>query len=283
MVSLGPFPMSLVVLLVALAIAALVARQFVVPLPGQPAIKPPSTFLDMLMVGVLAARLAFVLAWWPQYLADPWSIVRIGDGGFSIWAGVLAGLAFGARRARNAPALRRPLLFGAIAGLASWAVLGGALLLMQQSVVKLPATELSTLDGGSTKLSAMTGEPMVVNLWATWCPPCRREMPVLAKAQEERGDVTFVFVNQGESESEIRDYLRESHLQLSNVLLDPFSSVMQESGSRGLPTTLFFDADGRLVDTHMGELSNASLAVKLRRFGAAPSSSPPTLPTKEVP
>src|SRR3546814_8435594 len=88
----------------------------------------------MLMVGVLAARLAFVLAWWPQYLADPWSIVRIGDGGFSIWAGVLAGLAFGAWRARNAPALRLPLLFGAIAGLASWAVLGGALLLMQQSV-----------------------------------------------------------------------------------------------------------------------------------------------------
>lgn len=283
MVSLGPFPMSLVVLLIALAIAALVARQFVVPLPGQPAIKPLSTFLDMLLVGVLAARLAFVLAWWPQYLADPWSMVRIGDGGFSIWAGVLAGLAFGAWRARNAPPLRRPLLFGAIAGLACWAVLGGALLLMQQSAVKLPATELSTLDGGSTKLSAMTGKPMVVNLWATWCPPCRREMPVLAKAQEERGDVTFVFVNQGESESEIRDYLRESHLQLSHVLLDPFSSVLQESGSRGLPTTLFFDADGRLVDTHMGELSYASLAVKLRRFGAAPSSSPPTLPTKEVP
>src|SRR3546814_20020622 len=84
MVSLGPFPMSLVVLLVALAIAALVARQFVVPLPGHPAIKPLSTFLDMLMVGVLAARLAFVLAWWPQYLADPWSIGsearRVGKG-----------------------------------------------------------------------------------------------------------------------------------------------------------------------------------------------------------
>src|SRR3546814_18807065 len=84
MVSLGPFPMSLVVLLVALAIAALVARQFVVPLPGQPAIKPLSTFLDMLMVGVLAARLAFVLAWWPQYLAAPWSIRseerRVGKG-----------------------------------------------------------------------------------------------------------------------------------------------------------------------------------------------------------
>src|SRR3546814_18913043 len=95
----------------------------------------------MLMVGVLAARLAFVLAWWPQYLADPWSIVRIGDGGLSIWAGVLAGLAFGAWRARNAPALRLPLLSGAIAGLASWAVLCGALLLMQQSVVQLTRLE----------------------------------------------------------------------------------------------------------------------------------------------
>ena len=108
-------------------------------------------------------------------------------------------------------------------------------------------------------------------------------MPVLAKAQAQRSDVTFAFVNQGESESLIRDYLRESRLQLGNVLLDPFSSVSQESGSRGLPTTLFFDADGRLVDTHMGELSDASLAVKLQRFGAAPSSNPQPIPPKEVP
>lgn len=283
MVSLGPFPMSLLVLLAALAIAALVARMLVKPAPGQPNVKPLSTFLDMLMVGVVAARLGFVLAWLPQYLADPWSIIRLGDGGFSIWAGILAGLAFGAWRARNIPALRRPLLFGTAAGLASWAVLGGALLLMQQSAVKLPTTELSTLDGGSAKLSAMTGRPMVVNLWATWCPPCRREMPVLAKAQAERGDVTFAFVNQGESESQIREYLHESHLQLGNVLIDPFSSVSQESGSRGLPTTLFFDADGRLVDTHMGELSDASLAVKLQRFGAAPSDVPQPIRSKEVP
>lgn len=283
MISLGPFPMSLVVLLVALAIAALVARTQVVSAPGQPALKPLSTFLDMLLVGVVAARLGFVLAWWPQYVADPWSILRIGDGGFSIWAGVLAGLAFGAWRARNTPALRRPLLFGTAAGLASWAVLGGALLLMQQSVVKLPTTGLGTLDGGSAKLSAMTGKPMVVNLWATWCPPCRREMPVLAKAQAKRGDVMFAFVNQGESEAEIRDYLRETHLQLANVLIDPFSSVSRESGSRGLPTTLFFDADGRLVDTHMGELSDASLAVKLQRFGPAPPANPNPTPSKEVP
>jgi thiol:disulfide interchange protein DsbG len=146
---------------------------------------------------------------------------------------------------------------GVLAGLASWAVLGGSLALMQQSTLKLPATELATLDRGTTSLSAMSGKPMVVNLWATWCPPCRREMPVLADAQARRGDVTFAFVNQGEPENVIREYLRGEDMQLRNVLLDLFSSVSQEAGSRGLPTTLFFDADGRLVDTHMGELSEA--------------------------
>lgn len=275
MISLGPFPMSLGVLLVALAIGALVARSLVKTEPGHAAVKPLATILDMLLVGVVVARLAFVLAWLPEYQAEPWSIIRIGDGGFSLWAGIPAGLAFGLWRMRKAPALRRPLAFGAAAGLASWALLGGALLLMQQSAVKLPAMQLATLDGGSVQLSTMTDKPMVVNLWATWCPPCRREMPVLARAQAARGDVNFVFVNQGESESLVRDYLGESQLQLLNVLLDPFSGVSREAGSRGLPTTLFFDAQGGLVDTHMGELTDAGLAVKLQRFGPAPGGASP--------
>lgn len=283
MVSLGPLPMSLVVLLMALVIAIAVGWQVARGAPDQPPVKVMPTILDMLFVGVVAARLGFVLEWLPQYLADPWSIIRIGDGGFSIWAGVLAGLGFGAWRARKGKPLRRPLTFGVMAGLASWAVLGGALALMQQSTLKLPATELTTLDRATTSLSAMSGKPMVVNLWATWCPPCRREMPVLAEAQARRGDVTFAFVNQGEPELVIRDYLRGGALRLRNVLLDPFSSVSQEAGSRGLPTTLFFDADGRLVDTHMGELSAASLTQKLQRFGPAPPLNPNPVPSKEVP
>ena len=108
-------------------------------------------------------------------------------------------------------------------------------------------------------------------------------MPVLANAQARRGDVTFAFVNQGESAAVINDYLRGGDLQLRNVLLDLFSSVSQEAGSRGLPTTLFFDADGRLVDTHMGELSEASLAQKLQRFGPAPATNPNPVPSTEVP
>jgi thiol-disulfide isomerase/thioredoxin len=144
---------------------------------------------------------------------------------------------------------------------------------MQQSAVKLPTTALGTLEGGTTTLQAMAGKPMVLNLWATWCPPCRREMPVLARAQAGRQDVTFVFANQGESEALVREYLGDSDLELDNVLLDPFSTVMRDSGSRGLPTTLFFNADGRLVDTHIGELTDAGLAAKLLRFGPVPPAS----------
>lgn len=283
MISVGPLPMTLLVLLVALAIAIAVGWQVARRAPVQPPVKVMPTIVDMLFVGVLAARLGFVLEWLPQYLADPWSIIRIGDGGFSIWAGVLAGVGFGAWRARKAQPLRRPLAFGVVAGLASWAVLGGALLLMQQSVLKLPATELTTLEGTTTKLSALSGKPMVVNLWATWCPPCRREMPVLAKAQAQYGDVAFAFVNQGEPAQVVNDYLAGVDLQLRNVLLDLFSSVSQEAGSRGLPTTLFFDADGRLVDTHMGELSEASLAQKLQRIGTHPPTNPNPVPSTEVP
>lgn len=290
MLSLGPLPMALVLLLVSLVVALVVARR-VAPCrqatvggavaPQEPAgsaraaPRAGSLIVDMLLTGVVVARLGFVLRWWPQYLADPWSLLRVGDGGFMPWTGVLAALAWALWRVRRTPQLHRPLWIGVGAGVLSWMLLAGALLFLQQTTVKLPATQLSTLDGATVSLQAQSGPLKVVNLWATWCPPCLREMPVLADAQQRHGDIDFFFVNQGEGADTIRSYLQGKGLVLDNVLLDPFSSVMQEVGSRGLPTTLFFDASGRLVDTHMGELSQASLGDKLRRFGPAPADIPP--------
>lgn len=273
MAGIGPIPMPAVLMLLALAAAALVGR-WAATRPDGAKLAVAGVFLDMLLVGLLAGRLAFVLQWLPLYLADPWAILRPGDGGYSVWAAVLAGLGFGAWRARRRPELRRPLLLGAAAGLGSWAVLAGSVALMQRAAVQLPYTLLTRLDGGSVRLSEMSGRPLVVNLWATWCPPCRREMPVLAEGQAANRHVSFVFVNQGEDYDVIRAYLRDARLQLRDVLLDPLSSTSQASGTRGLPTTLFFDGDGRLVDIHMGELTRASLTHKLKRFGSAPASHP---------
>lgn len=274
MTSVGPLPMPIVLMAIGLAIAVGVARLLALKAPA-PRVAAAGTFVDMLFVGLLLGRLAFVVQWWPQYAADPWAVIRPGDGGYVLWVAIPAGLAFGAWRAYRRPDLRRPLAWGAGAGLASWAVLAAALALMQRNAVRLPDAELARLEGGTVRLPEFTGRPLVVNLWATWCPPCRREMPVLAEAQAQRPDVAFVFANQGEGAQDIRDYLRTSPMTLRNVLLDPSSRVSQGTGARGLPTTLFFDAKGRLVDAHMGELTRAGLAQKLQRFSAPqPVSSP---------
>jgi len=126
---------------------------------------------------------------------------------------------------------------------------------------------LLTLDERPVSLGSYAGRPVVLNLWASWCPPCRREMPVFEQAQKQFPDVAFVLVNQGESAQQAQAFLQSEGLDLTDVLLDPSSQAMQAMGSRGLPTTLFFDAQGRQVDSHLGEITMPSLKDKvLNRF-----------------
>lgn len=119
----------------------------------------------------------------------------------------------------------------------------------------------------------------MINLWATWCPPCRREMPVLENAQQQRPDLTFLFVNQAESMQSVATFLETQGLSLNNVLFDRSGRLGQAVGSMALPTTLFYSPDGRLLSSHLGELSNASLARALENFATpTPNSNPATAP-----
>lgn len=270
MESLGPFPLRVILVVLAILAGWLLARAIARRLPESPHKMAGAWFLDAVLVGLLAARLGFVLRWWPEYSAAPLSMLAIGDGGFLWWIGLPVAVVFSWWRARHLAALRRPLLAGIVAGMLAWLALGGTALLLRQSAPPLPTVELSSLDGSPAQLEAYIGRPIVLNLWATWCPPCRREMPVLEDAQQRYPDVAFVLVNQGESQAEVQSFLQQQGLALQDVLLDPRSAVMRDTGSRALPTTLFFDANGRLVDTHMGELTRASLASTLRRrFGVS--------------
>ena len=168
-------------------------------------------------------------------------------------------------RSRVHAVVRSPLLLGLAASALVCGAMFGAIRLMESAT--LPKGALTTLAGQPVNLVALAaGKPMVINLWATWCPPCRREMPVLAAAQKQETGVQFVFVNEGENGTTAQRYFTTAGLEVANVLLDPGAGIGGEVGSRGLPTTLFYDGRGRLIDAHVGELSAASLASKLNRL-----------------
>lgn len=261
--NLGPLPLPIAyfLLLVAALVAAGVGR--LVGRRQQTGVG--NVLIDMLLAAVLVARIAFVAVWFDAYRAAPWSMLDIRDGGLTPWAGMAAALLLALWRAWRRPLLRKPLTYGLLAGVLAGGGLFGAIRMMDNTA--LPSTSLTTLTGASTDLAALAqGQPMIVNLWATWCPPCRREMPVLATAQKRETGVRFVFVNQGEDGATAQRYLSASGLDLANVVIDPGARMGREVGSGALPTTLFYAANGRLVDTHLGALSTASLESKLDRL-----------------
>ncbi|CAJ0775218.1 Thiol-disulfide oxidoreductase ResA [Ralstonia condita] len=259
MMSVGPFSVRIIILALASLIAWLVARFMRRGTSGDTGKAAASVLLDALLVGLIAARAGYVARWWPEYGAAPASIVAIGDGGFDWWIGLPAALVFILWKTRRARAVRLPALAGIAAGMLAWGAALGTLTTLQRATPGLSSLRLQTLDAVPEPLARYIGRPVVMNLWASWCPPCRREMPLFSQAQSDYPGVVFLMANQGENAATVRAFLAQEGLTFSDIVLDPTSLAMRAFGSRGLPTTLFFDAHGKLVDAHLGELTAARL------------------------
>lgn len=270
--SLGPFAFPAVPLLLAAAMSVSLAAGWWAGKSRGANVEP--VLWKILVTSLLAARAAFVVEYADLYRQSPWSIVDIRDGGFAVSAGVLALLASTIYFLYRQQAARTALLAGVTAGVAVFGAGSAALTLANAGGQKLPQVELARLQGGTVSLPSFVGKPVVVNLWATWCPPCRREMPVLRDAQQQYRDVVFIFANQGEAADAVRHYLDGAGLSVDNVLLDTTRSIGQETASRALPTTLFFDAKGVLVARRVGELSAASLADRISPLRSGATTSP---------
>lgn len=264
-ISLGPLALPVAPLLLGLATAgaAWLAGRFA---GKDEAAAVGNQVYVALLLGLLAARGAQVLLHAEVYAATPWAIVDVRDGAWHAPAGLFAAVAWLLWRGWRAPASRRPLALGVFGGATAWAA--ATLLLSPNDHPPLPSLPMTDLASGATVNLAQVapGQPVVVNLWATWCAPCRREMPVLAAAQRHETAVRFLFVNQGDDAAAIRTYLVEHGWALRDVLLDGTASLGPAVGSQGLPTTLFYDAQGQQVAAHMGVLNAAALELQLRKL-----------------
>ncbi|WP_299361585.1 TlpA disulfide reductase family protein [uncultured Paracoccus sp.] len=205
---------------------------------------------------VVGARIGFVAANAAVFADHPLDAIKLWQGGFAPAAGWIAGglVLLVALLGGQPGALRTTLPAAAVAAL--------TLLLTAASFpppdIRLPALSLQTLDGRAAQLAGQ-GRPVVLNLWATWCPPCRREMPMMMELAASTPDVRFVFANQGESTAQIRSFLADEGLPADDVLRDNQQQLTAELGVAGMPSTLVFDADGDLVAARTGELSRAAL------------------------
>ncbi len=120
-----------------------------------------------------------------------------------------------------------------------------------------PNFQLQNLDGQTVSLSDLRGEPVLINFWATWCPPCRSEMPYIQEIYNEWSDKKLVVlaINIGESSSTVENFMQSYNLSFT-VLLDTKQDVAQRYNITGIPTTFFIDKDGIIQDKLIGAFQN---------------------------
>jgi peroxiredoxin len=127
--------------------------------------------------------------------------------------------------------------------------------------VEAPTAEFATLDGGTASLSDYRGQVVVLNLWGTWCPPCRREIPELADLQEEllgRGaTVVSIAVDSG-SEEEIRSFADDFGINYP-IWISSTDAVVQHFRAIGFPFTLLIDREGLIRKEYLGPQTLESL------------------------
>jgi peroxiredoxin len=121
--------------------------------------------------------------------------------------------------------------------------------------------ELPDLDGQQVALTDFQGKPVVVNFWATWCPPCRIEMPEFQRAyeQHEEDDLVILAVNEAEEPDTVRSFFYDEMAYTYTPLLDEEGKVAEAYGAIGLPATFFINEQGTVTAVHRGALTQGQL------------------------
>lgn len=119
-------------------------------------------------------------------------------------------------------------------------------------------------DGRHTSLSDLKGRPVLLNFWATWCPPCRAEMPELLQAARDYPDLALLAVNVAEAPENVSQFAEQFRMDVP-VVIDPQGAISDRYNVRGLPTSIFLDADGKITDVRPGAINREVIDTVLQR------------------
>lgn len=256
MIQLGPVAMATERLLAVVAIWAFLAMAGVIAtrMNGQAS---KAGWVALLM-GLIAGRIGFVAINLEAFRIEPWTVLAVWQGGFSGWLGAIAAIITIFIMLGRKPA---GVALAATVVCLMLAHIGASMLLAPQ-VRPMPRLAVEDIAGNRVEFGG-AGRPMVINLWATWCPPCLREMPMLIDVART-AQVPVLLVNQGEDAADVRAFLTRQGFADEAILLDGNAALGRAVGSSALPTTLFVNAAGDVVELHAGEISRAALTAEIR-------------------
>lgn len=273
--NLGPLAMDAAIVIFLLAyflsflLLSIVAKKFTI---DQRWIR--STFDGALISALIGARLGFVFSYWPAFQDKPWTMFYFWQSGFMFSAGIVTWLAFMIGKIAVMSSVQRNQQMGALSihlslFLSLYLV---ANLLIPKGVnpggdnsefPRLANFQMQTIEGLPVALNDLKGQPAIINFWATWCGPCRREMQLLNDSfhQYQSQGIHLVAINMSEPTDQVVEYLEENKLDLP-VWIDGVNAgedVFHSLGGQVLPTTLFVDAQGRIQRIRVGELSSGTM------------------------
>jgi len=134
----------------------------------------------------------------------------------------------------------------------------------ERSIYNSPDFTLESLTKESVTLSSLTGQIVVLNFWATWCPPCREELPDFQAAWEKYKDegVVFLGISIDQNRSEVESFIKDSGITYT-ILLDLSSQVASQYGITAIPTTFILDVDGTVLFSQVGGMTEDQLSSQI--------------------
>jgi peroxiredoxin len=129
-----------------------------------------------------------------------------------------------------------------------------------------PDFTLTSLSNQTIQLSALRGQPVVINFWASWCSPCTEEMPIFQEYSENYPDLQLFAVNAGESAETVQRFISQNKYTF-DVLLDPSETVNARYRVSAIPATYFLDAEGQIAAIQIGSMSATQFQNYLQQIG----------------